>query len=109
MHGTLVYFHFRLQLRQAGVLASIREHIDNGKRPVEHLDLVWGFRLTIRHRSAHYENLNGLSRPQNHWFTPLARKPPSTTRVIPVTKPAESEARKTAAPPRSSGLPKRFI
>src|SRR5262245_6252347 len=40
MHGTLVEFHFLRQLRQAGVLASIRQRIDNGKRPVEHLDLV---------------------------------------------------------------------
>ncbi len=28
-----------------------------------------------------------------YWLTPLARKPPSTTRVCPVTKDAPSEAR----------------
>jgi hypothetical protein len=28
-----------------------------------------------------------------YWLTPLARKPPSTTRVCPVTKEAASEAR----------------
>lgn len=30
---------------------------------------------------------------QRYWLTPLARKPPSTTRVCPVTKEALSEAR----------------
>src|SRR5262249_22324118 len=37
-----------------------------------------------------------------YWFTPLARKPPSTVSRCPVTKLAESEARKTAAPTSSS-------
>src|SRR5688500_10924971 len=44
-----------------------------------------------------------------HWFTPLARKPPSTARTWPVTNDAASEARYTAAPTSSSTRPKRFI
>src|SRR6185503_12958561 len=43
----------------------------------------------------------------HYWFTPLARKPPSTARSVPVTKLAPSEARKTAAPCSSSTRPKR--
>src|SRR5215831_19666661 len=46
---------------------------------------------------------------QNHWFTPLARNPPSTTIISPVTKLAASEARKIAAPASSSTFPNRFI
>src|SRR6266496_1123964 len=42
-----------------------------------------------------------------YWFTPLARKPPSTASTCPVTKLAASEARNTAAPTNSSRLPKR--
>src|SRR5436190_7338008 len=44
-----------------------------------------------------------------HWFTPLARNPPSTTSISPVIKLAASDARKTAAPANSSTLPKRPI
>src|SRR6266568_4427647 len=40
-----------------------------------------------------------------YWFTPLARKPPSTASTCPVTKLAASEARNTAAPTNSSRLP----
>src|SRR5258708_12244780 len=44
---------------------------------------------------------------QSYWLTPLARKPPSTTRVCPVTKDAASEHRYTAAPTSSSVFPNR--
>src|SRR3954462_3453969 len=44
-----------------------------------------------------------------HWFTPLARKPPSTTISWPVTNVDASDARYTAAPMSSSSLPNRFI
>ena len=37
-------------------------------------------------------NTDDRPRP-GHWFTPLARKPPSTTSTSPVTKLAASEAR----------------
>src|SRR5216117_1758383 len=42
-----------------------------------------------------------------YWFTPLARKPPSTASMWPVTKLAASEERNTAAPTNSSTFPKR--
>ena len=42
-------------------------------------------------------------------FTPLARKPPSTTSMWPVTKLAASDARNTAAPASSSTRPNRPI
>src|SRR5262249_48332466 len=42
-----------------------------------------------------------------HVFTPLARNPPSTARMWPVTKLAASDARKTAAPASSSTFPNR--
>src|SRR5882724_325423 len=44
-----------------------------------------------------------------YWFTPLARKPPSTVSTCPVTKLAASEARNTHAPVSSSTLPNRCI
>src|SRR6266700_2310788 len=44
-----------------------------------------------------------------YWFTPLARKPPSTASTCPVTKLAASEARNTAAPTSSSRFPNRRI
>ena len=43
-----------------------------------------------------------------HWFTPLARNPPSTASTSPFTKLAASEARNTAAPASSSARPKRL-
>src|SRR5437016_11860178 len=63
-------------------------------------------------RSANMENLSGIERFERgrdvvlradderaiHWFTPLARKPPSTAISWPVTKLAASDARYTAAP-----------
>src|SRR6185503_20256105 len=49
----------------------------------------------------------GARRHRAHWFTPLARNPPSTARTWPVTKLAASEARYTAAPASSSARPKR--
>src|SRR5688572_2684370 len=45
----------------------------------------------------------------DHEFTPEHRYPPSTAIVVPVMKLAASEARKTAAPATSSGVPKRRI
>ena len=48
-------------------------------------------------------------RPVVHWFTPLARNPPSTASNCPVTKLDASDARNTAAPTSSSTRPKRFI
>ena len=43
-----------------------------------------------------------------HWFTPLARKPPSTAITWPLTKLAASEARKMHRPTSSSTWPKRL-
>src|SRR5688572_4487115 len=45
----------------------------------------------------------------DHWLTPLAKNPPSTTRTSPLTKRAASEERNTAAPANSSTFPNRFI
>src|SRR5258705_2873003 len=50
-----------------------------------------------------------LLRGHAYWFTPLAKKPPSTVTISPVTKLAASDARKTAAPATSSTLPNRLI
>ena len=43
------------------------------------------------------------------WLNPLAKKPPSTARISPFTKLADSDARKTPAPTSSSTLRKRSI
>src|SRR5690606_40585736 len=50
-----------------------------------------------------------LGHDRAHWLTPLARKPPSTAIVSPLTKLAASDDRKMAAPTSSSSWPKRFI
>ena len=52
-----------------------------------------------RHVVAIADHQNGL-----HWLTPLARKPPSTARMWPVTNVEASEARNTAAPTSSSSF-----
>src|SRR4051812_48609702 len=46
-----------------------------------------------------------LATMDDYWFTPLARKPPSTTNRWPVTKLAASEARNITAPTSSSSSP----
>src|SRR5260370_41742580 len=48
-------------------------------------------------------------KPRGYWFTPLARNPPSTTRISPVTKAEASLARKIADPTSSTVFPNRPI
>src|SRR4051812_25576588 len=46
---------------------------------------------------------------KGHWLTPLARKPPSTTKISPLTKLLASDERNTHAPTSSSTFPNRFM
>src|SRR5437870_2726084 len=64
----------------------------------------------LRFRSGHSRLVRDAWRVhQNYWFTPLAKNPPSTASMCPVTKLAASDAKNTAAPTNSSTCPKRRI
>src|SRR5262245_27046832 len=63
MHSTVVKFYLLRELGQAGIFASIGKRINNCQRTVQDLHFVRRrIRLTIRHRRAHYENAQMLSR-----------------------------------------------
>jgi hypothetical protein len=62
--------------------------------PFQGIDLIRGSLEAVRAAEKIRRTIEttGLT-CEGYWLTPLARKPPSTTRVCPVTKEAASEAR----------------
>src|SRR2546423_817555 len=54
------------------------------------------------------QEIRVYERGRRHWFTPLARNPPSTTSTSPLTKLQASVAKNTQAAVNSSLVPKRW-
>src|SRR5947207_9364910 len=97
---------------RANRAAVFDDHRAGGNRAQRDLVPAWN-RLDDGHRRlAAAKDLTGIERVERrrdvvlvadhdgriHWFTPLARNPPSTARTCPVTKLGESDAGYTAAP-----------